>query len=133
MHDSIKYFLLINIDPFDSNSIDGSVGGGSTSSSTEEEDDNTTTLAIILPITLGLPLIIVLLVFCYVFEWFKKAKHCFGECFECCLGGCIGILKLFDIRRCFKNQNNGYVHIYIHMYVLCSYMYTRKFQLNICV
>ena len=99
--------------PFDPD-IGGDFGvGGSVS----EQETDTTALAIIFPIVFGVPLIILLIVYCTACEGYKLVKSCFKSCYEscceclgCCYGGlecgCLSILRFFDIRRCCKDRNN---------------------------
>ena len=106
-------------DPFDPNpnndnfNVDGTV----------EESDETDQTGVIIGIIAGIIFISILIVFCTKLKGYKvlgsiyeSCCGCFEQCyagccgcFECCYGGFLGILRIFDIRRYFRNEDSGYV------------------------
>ena len=88
----------------------------------EGEGVDVTGLSISLGVIFGLGFIMVTGLFCCVCECCKPMRKCLRgccentcDCFVCCIGGCLSFLKLFDIRRYFGNEDNGYVNTIVYL------------------
>ena len=88
----------------------------------EEEGVDVTGLSISLGVMFGVGFIMVTVIFCCICARSKPIRKCLGgccentcDCFVCCIGGCLSFLKLFDIRRYFGNEDNGYVNNIVYL------------------
>lgn len=99
------------IAPSDPNPNDANFGVGGDITEDDPNEADPVVLAIVFLLGFGIPLLFLVIVFCIVFciacEVCKLIKSCFKGCFECCLS----VQRLFDIRRYFRNENNGYVMV----------------------
>ena len=71
-------------------------------------DVNVVAIATITPIVGGIPILISVIILCWICGGCKATKEYCEGCCECCFDGCVRCVKVFDLRTYSRNTTTRY-------------------------